>query len=150
MTSIRKLESVQWTFTSRLTNMSDLNYWQRLKRLSLFSVERRRERYTIVHIWKVIQSLDPMIKDLDGNKLESIYNARRGRLLKVIPLKRVTPRLRTKLETSFMTRGPWLFNCLPQDVRAADFTLDTFKKKLDLALSHVPDRPVLPHYYQTS
>ena len=39
--SIRRLESVQRTFTARLEGLRDLNYWQRLQRLSLYLLERR-------------------------------------------------------------------------------------------------------------
>ena len=97
----------------------------------------------------MIQGLVPNIKCLNGEELEIVYRARRGRLLKVPPLKTVTPRFSTQLENSFMTKDPRLFNCLPQGLRAVEFTFDTFKKKLGLSLFRVQDKPVLPHYYQT-
>jgi hypothetical protein len=49
--AVRKLEAVQRTFTYRISGMRelDLNYWDRLKHLGLYSLERRRERYIILY-----------------------------------------------------------------------------------------------------
>ena len=43
---VRKLESVQRTFTSRISGMREimLDYWRWPKHLGLYSLERRRER----------------------------------------------------------------------------------------------------------
>ena len=150
MDSIRTLESVQRTFTSRLTGMDQYNYWQRLEKLSLYSVERRRKRYIIIYIRKLIQGMVPSVRGLHGEELVVVHSARRGRLISVPPLKRVTPRLSRKLEASFMIKGPRLFNYLPQELRAINCTLNSFKKRLVEVLSWVPDRPVLSHYYQTA
>ena len=132
--------------------MNYLNHRQRLERLSLYSTERRRKRYIIIYVWKMVEGKVPMIRRLDGNKLEVLYSTRRGRLItiRIPPLKRITARLSAKLGASFMTLEPRLFNCLPRELRKENFTLNSFKKKLDLALSHVPDRPTLPHYHQAS
>ena len=150
LATIRKLEAVQRTFTSRLSKMNNFNYWQRLEMLSIYSIERRRERYIIIYVWKMVEGMVPMIRGLDGSELQVVHSARRGRLIRIPALRRVAPRLSTKLEASFMTLGPRLFNCLPRELRKENFTLSTFKRKLDLALSQIPDRPVLPHYHQVS
>ena len=47
---IRELESVQRTFTSKNHGLQHLYYWERLKTLSLMSLQRRRERYVIMHM----------------------------------------------------------------------------------------------------
>ena len=47
---IQMLESVQRTFTSRIVGMERLNYWQRLKKLHLLSLQRRQERFIIFHM----------------------------------------------------------------------------------------------------
>ena len=44
ITDIQELESVQKTFTSKIYGCKELNYWERLKKLSLMSLQRRRER----------------------------------------------------------------------------------------------------------
>ena len=46
---IEQLEAVQRSFTSRIDNMEQLNYWERLAKLKLFSLQRRRERFLIIH-----------------------------------------------------------------------------------------------------
>ena len=50
----RTLECVQRTFTSRIDGLQHLHYWDRLKKLSLMSLQRRRERYIILHMWKIL------------------------------------------------------------------------------------------------
>jgi hypothetical protein len=48
--AVRKLEAVQRTFMHRINGMRELNlnHWERLKHLGLYSLERRRERYIIL------------------------------------------------------------------------------------------------------
>ena len=41
------------TFTYKITEVQHLNYWERLRELKLYSLQRRRERYIIIHIWKI-------------------------------------------------------------------------------------------------
>ena len=57
ITDIQELESVQRTFTSRIAGCHDLDYWKRLKKLSLMSLQRRRERFTILHMWKILHGV---------------------------------------------------------------------------------------------
>ena len=47
---VRSLEGVQKTFTSRIWGLQHLDYWQRLKALKLMSLQRRRERYMLIHM----------------------------------------------------------------------------------------------------
>ena len=51
---IEEIEAVQRTFSSKIAGMKHLNYWKRLKELNLYSLQRRRERYTIIYVWKNI------------------------------------------------------------------------------------------------
>ena len=55
---IQLIENVQRTFTRRLIG-SDHDYWERLKILNLYSLQRRRERYIIIYNWKVLEGLVP-------------------------------------------------------------------------------------------
>ena len=50
---IMHIEAVQRSFTAKIAGFRYLNYWERLQRLSLYSLQRRRERYTIIVIWKM-------------------------------------------------------------------------------------------------
>ena len=47
---INKLERIQQNVTSKIEGMEQLDYHQRLKKLNLYSLERRRERYLIINV----------------------------------------------------------------------------------------------------
>ena len=55
--NIEKLEGVQKAFTKRIDGMDNLNYYERLQSLNLYSLQRRRERYEIIQIWKILNGL---------------------------------------------------------------------------------------------
>ena len=62
MISVKKLffqaiEAIQRTFTYKITEVQHLNYWERLQELKLYSLQRRRERYIIIYIWKITQHM---------------------------------------------------------------------------------------------
>ena len=143
---IRKIEAVQRTFTTKLQNIDDLNYWDRLKYLKLYSLEHRRERYLIIYVWKIINRHAP---NLDHPNTIQVKDTGRHGLLCVLPkINNKYPRITTLKEKSFTVLGPKLFNCLPKNLRQLDCSLLTFKKKLDEFLFTIPDQPALPHYYQ--
>ena len=145
---IRKIEALQRTFTSKIYGTNSMNYWQRLKHLNLYSLERRRERYIIIYIWKIINDIVPNL-NYDGENLITTYNnPRRGTLCRIPPMKRTWQRLQTQIEGSIIVNGPRLYNCLPKSVRGTKHTLTSFKKDLDGVLTTIPDQPCLPHYYQ--
>ena len=60
---IQRLEAVQRSFTARIAGLQHLNYWQRLDHLKLYSLERRRERYLVLYIYKIINKLVPNLRD---------------------------------------------------------------------------------------
>ena len=51
---IALLEGVQRRFTSKINGIKHLCYWERLKALNLFSLQRRRERFLMIYLWKII------------------------------------------------------------------------------------------------
>ena len=55
--SISALEAVARHFTAQVDGLQDMDYWDRLHVLHLYSQERRRERYQIIFIWKLSQGL---------------------------------------------------------------------------------------------
>ena len=60
--TISRLESIQRAFTRRLDNFNGVNrpnYWERLSALKMYSLERRRERYAIIFVWKALQGPVP-------------------------------------------------------------------------------------------
>ena len=65
---IDKIERVQKNFTSKIEGIEKLNYHQRLKRLRMYSMERRRERYLIINAWQQIEKEKENILKLEtGN-----------------------------------------------------------------------------------
>ena len=113
----RKLEGVQRSFTTRIAGLEHLNYWQRISRLGLYSLERRRERYVILYIFKIIGKLVPNVGE---HKFKVVINIseRRGRTCVIPPLSGNAPsRLKTLIDDSFAIRGAKLFNVLQKVLR---------------------------------
>ena len=138
---IKRLESVQRQFTSNIPAVSDLTYLQRLKKLQIYSLERRRERYTIMYVWKIIQGSVPNLLGNDGLDLAE-YSQRRGRYCKIPSLNnRSSAHVRTLKECSFSVSGPKLFNIMPRNVRDFNGSLHSFKNKLDKYLEVIADEP---------
>ena len=74
---IRRLESVQRNFTYRVSGMNGLSYWDRLKRLNLYSLERRRERYAILYVYKIYRGIAPNFEN-ERWTITTRYSERRG------------------------------------------------------------------------
>jgi hypothetical protein len=145
---IEKLEGVQRSFTARLADVQNLNHWERLAYLSLYSLQRRRERYQIIYTWKMIRGLVPNFVN-DELKMRTPQHIRRGKECMVPAFNNRSPAsIRSMHERSFAVIGPRLFNCLPRELRDFEGTLETFKSKLDVFLKTIPDKPPVPHYYQ--
>ena len=49
---IYELEKIQKSFTININGMEDLDYHERLKKLNLYNLERRRERFMIIYGWQ--------------------------------------------------------------------------------------------------
>ena len=69
------LLKIQRSFTKHITGMNDMSYHERLKSLGLYSLQRRRERYCIIYVWKNIEGLAPNFP----NPITSTFSGRRGR-----------------------------------------------------------------------
>jgi len=139
LSDIRRLEQIQRLFTSKVHGCKTMSYWDRLKHLKLQSLQRRRERYIIIHTWKILNNLtnnDVGITFQDTGNL-----TRRGIVANIPPLPRSIPaRAVTLYENSFAVRAPKLWNCLPKSVKAVK-TLDAFKSSLGSFTDTIPDLP---------
>jgi hypothetical protein len=137
--SINRLESVQRHFISQIRGDSlvEMNYWERLSHLRVYSQERRRERYQICFMWKLTQGL------ISGYETKWQWSDRRGRLAVPNRIPRDAPsRVIKARERSLGVHGAHLFNLLPKSLRnenSGDFEL--FKNHLDIFLAMVPDQP---------
>ena len=50
---LTQLEKIQRSFTKHITRMNDMHYHELLMSLGLYSLQRRRETYCIIYIWKI-------------------------------------------------------------------------------------------------
>ena len=142
---ISDIESIQRSFTAQIDNAKHLNYWERLKFLNLYSLERRRERYIVIYTWKILEGLVPNFSS-NVSKITCYWSDRYGRKCKIPSLIR-RGNIRTKRENFLSVKGPRLFNTLPPHLRnSAGQSLETFKSHLDKFLKDIPDEPGLPGY----
>jgi hypothetical protein len=139
---IQKIESLFRSFSNKIYSISDLNYWDRLSALKMYSQERRMERYRIIYIWKILEGISPNVG------IESFTSPRQGRLCRVPQIKLcATGSIRAIREGSLQVRGPQLFNSLPVIIRGlTGCSVISFKHKLDKYLQTIPDKPKIPGY----
>ena len=138
---IKNIESVQRHFTRRVAGCSNLDYWERLKKLKLLSLQRRRERYRIIHVWKILNNAAP--NDIG---MEFYKQSRHG-------IKAKVPNFNAKAQTSYSTlydhsfgvKAARLWNLLPSHVNNQE-TLDGFKVALGAFLNDFPDTPPITGY----
>ena len=120
------------------------NYWQRLRRLKIYSLERRWERYMILYIFKWVIGLIP-----NPGFVRAPYDVRSHSI-------RVDPKFNKKAPywvkqiraSSFFARGPQTYNLLPPQLRAVNIPemptalhVTDYKKLLDDFMKRVPDQP---------
>ena len=56
---IQELESVQKNFLKKIKGLGALSYWEQLKTLKMYSLQRRRERYRIIYVWSILEGIVP-------------------------------------------------------------------------------------------
>ena len=137
---IQLLETIQWSFLRKFANGSD--YWDCLQNMKIYSLERRRERYRIIYIWKILEEMVPNI----NNKVKAVPSDRRGRHCSISSINN-TGKLDTIYRSSITVHGAKLFNAMPRHIRdATNMPIDEFKKLLDAHLAQIPDQPLLHGY----
>ena len=152
------IENVQKRFTSRISIFNEINeetgllqcttnYWERLKILKIYSLERRRERYIILFMYKIITKLYPN----PGFDLSSIVFNERGEVRMDPKFDPRAPSWVKRLRTaSIFSKGPRLLETvLPYLGGMACLTnpapnVVDFKEKLDKVLVTIPDEPTVP------
>ena len=138
---IELIEGVQRTFTSKISGLSDKNYWERLEVLNLMSLQRRRERYILIMMWKIHNGFVP-----NDMRIEFRLNERLG-LRAVLPgiPRGCRDRVRTQYDSSFAYVGPDLWNLLPKSINLLD-KLQKFKGELTRFVLSLPDKPPVHGY----
>ena len=133
---IKAIENVQRCFTRRLDGMQNLDYWARLKVLNLMSLQRRRQRYMLIHVWKTIHGFVP-----DSANLVFHGCGRLGMRLKPPPFPYwAETRRANQYHSSFGPRAARLWNMLPAAVNSCG-SLGRFKSSLGNYLTGFNDRP---------
>ena len=144
---ITRLESAQRLLTSKIDGMESFNYYKRLQELNIYSAERRRDRYIILYIFKVVQAKVP------NPGISYKYSPRRGKVLTTPSvLSSKASHANTLLHNSFTRRAPRIFNSLPKQIRDLphDTSPDLIKRRIDNFLTTVTDEPRLPGYYPSN
>ena len=138
---IKKLEDVQISFIRKIKGISR-DYHTALKELNLSSLERRRERYIIIHIWKMLENLTPNLANTDECSIQTQtdFTHRRGRTCKSQNLNKTPSHLLQAKKQTIKCIGAKLFNNLPKNIRnTTDTSIDVFKSKLDKYLRSKED-----------
>lgn len=139
--SIQQIEDIQRYFTRRISGLQNINYWERLFKLKLLSLQRRRERYMIIHVWKILNNLAPNDINMGFNE-----NKRLGTKVKIPAFSKTAPSSVVRLyDESFAVHSGKLWNILPKEVTAVK-TLDGFKVLLGKFLFQYPDEPPTKGY----
>lgn len=141
ISDIQSIENIQRQFTRRISGLTELHYWDRLKSLKLMSLQRRRERYCIIHVWKIFNNICP--NDIE---MKFKHNPRLGN-------KVIIPALNTKAskaavsvyDHSFKVSAAQMWNILPKEVNEK-ITLESFKTALGDMLQKLPDEPPVSGY----
>ena len=117
-------------------------YPERLQKLKIYSLERRRERYQIIYIYKIIINIVPN----PGFHIE--YNPRTKYYVQPKSNLKAPTWARSIRANCFFNTGPSLYNKLPFQLREIEAInkpnknhVEAFKRKLDEVLQTVPDIP---------
>lgn len=133
---IKTIEGVQRYFTSKITGLAEYSYWERLQKLNLLSLQRRRERFIIIMMWKILNNVSP-----NSLNIQKTISDRRGLRAVVPPLtKSASAHSQSVYDSSFGVMGPRLWNCLPAKLTTIT-TKTTFKTHLSKHLARFPDHP---------
>ena len=120
--------------------MSDLTYWERLETLKIMSLQRRRQRYELIHVWKIYHGLVPNCVGME------FQTGRLGIQAKTLKYPYWAEKKRaTQLFNSFSYRAPQLWNKLPREVTLCE-TLAGFKASLGAFMKEFKDRPPVRGY----
>ena len=136
---VQRLEEIQRSYLKKINGISN-NYWDCLKQTKIYSLQRWRERYRIIYIWKVIESLVPNI----NGSIKITENPRLGRMCSLTLSKNQTSKLR---DSTLAVQGAKLFNAMPRSIRnLKNISIEQFKTALDAHLKNIPDEPQIRGY----
>ena len=138
---INKIEGIQRYFTCKINGMKEYNYWDRLKKLDIMSLQRRRERNKIIYLWKIKNGVNPNSVSITFKENKRLNSEKA--VLGSLPKTR--GRLLTIHDESFLINAAKLWNTLPGELTYVK-SLTVFKSGLDKFLKKIPDEPPLSGY----
>ena len=119
-----------------------MDYWARLQKLGIMSLQRRREKLTILFVWKLKNNA--VVNDINMQFCKNQRNSKVKAVLK--PMPHVSGRLLSSFEDSFIIRSAKLWNHLPSELTEIS-SYNVFKSKLEKYLTFYPDKPPVHGYY---
>ena len=134
---IQRIEMVQVSYFNKIQGVNAHDYWEQLKILNVYSLERRRDRYIAIYIWKILEGRVPNFG------IAIAQNRRIGRYCTVPNVRSTAPkRIQSIRFNSMAIHGPQVFNSLPVSLRnMSECSVESFKAALDKHLKTVPDEP---------
>ena len=108
----KAIENIQRNFTRRINGCQALDYWARLRKLGIMSLQRRLERFIIIHKWKILNGRAP-------NDINMLFKdtLRHGKRAIVPPMNNSAQRsVASHYENSFGISAAKLWNVLPANV----------------------------------
>ena len=125
--NIDLLENTQRSFTRSINGMEGLDYAQRLRKLHMYSVQRRHERYKIIYLYKIKEGIVPNVSNTHG--LQFHPNERHGCVCNVPKFPLYNNKAAKARNRSFALTASQLWNSLPKATRdIAGVSVDTFKR----------------------
>ena len=146
-TYINEIEKIQKTFTSKINGMEGLDYHERLKKLDMYSLERRRDRYYIIYGWQQLEGIQENILNLKQSWIGTSRRIVSRRIPYQVDGRRLKRADITKIHNCPARRIERVFNSIPPKLRNLTGTkTETFKRHLDNWLKEVPDLPRIGKY----
>ena len=146
--SIYEMEDIQKIFTRKIEGMEGLDYHERLKKLKMYSLERKRDRYLIIYGWQQVENIKENVLKLELSERYINRRIKQGHTPGYGTERVGTERVRilratqTKIHHCPARKIERAFNCMPSELRnISGVKTETFKKHLDKWLSGVPDQP---------
>ena len=155
-TLIDLLESVQNNFLKKINGNlpSGSDYWDRLRHFQLYSLQRRRERYAIIYVWKVIHNLYPnpglhLNRTTDDHSKHPNEGISIGLTRNGLSAEHTSDLPGWLADKCILGKLCELYSLLPPALRRPveeedEPSVDKFKVQLDEWLTTIPDRPNVP------
>ena len=141
---ISSLEQLLITYTFNTKGLENDNYWERLRKMGLSSVQRRFQRYKIIYIWKIVRGLT------HNFGLTWTEHVHWGLMIDINKphFTELNAGSVAAWRQSLAVDGGMLFNHMSSNIRNYEGTsLSGFKMTLDQLLETIPDRPLAQGLY---